>query len=138
MEEISHGGAVLLFRNDKTLLMQHRDNNPEIKYADYWGYPGGHVEKGEGYMDAAIRELTEETDYIPEKVFFLLEEKYKGYNDEEICRHVFWSMYDGIQKIGCNEGQEMKFMTLEEISKLKLVTGNFEIIEKGFKVAFPD
>ncbi len=137
MEEISHGGAVLLFRKDKKLLMQHRDNRPEVKYADYWGYPGGHVESEEKYVDGAIRELTEETDYIPKDVHLLLEEKYRGYNDKEIYRHVFWSMYDEVQKIGCNEGQEMRFMNLEEISKLKLVTGNLEVIEKGFKVAFP-
>lgn len=48
--------AVVL-RADAVLLVQ-RNNPPD---AGLWGFPGGHVELGESALDAAARELTEET-----------------------------------------------------------------------------
>ena len=42
------------------LLLQERDAHPVID-PEKWGLVGGHVEDGEGYEDAAYRELEEET-----------------------------------------------------------------------------
>lgn len=42
---------------DRVLLVQRR-NPPD---AGLWGFPGGHVEPGETALDAAARELAEET-----------------------------------------------------------------------------
>lgn len=44
----------------RTLVVQ-RKNEPD---AGLWGFPGGHVEWGETAMDAAARELHEETGVI--------------------------------------------------------------------------
>ncbi|MTH78937.1 NUDIX hydrolase [Paracoccus aestuariivivens] len=51
--------AVLL-DGDRVLLVQRR-NPPD---AGLWGFPGGHVEPGETALDAAARELSEETGVI--------------------------------------------------------------------------
>ncbi|WP_424974885.1 NUDIX hydrolase [Dinoroseobacter sp. S124A] len=48
--------AVVL-RGDEVLLVQRR-NPPD---AGLWGFPGGHVELGETALEAAVRELAEET-----------------------------------------------------------------------------
>ncbi|MDX1781680.1 MAG: NUDIX hydrolase [Thalassovita sp.] len=48
--------AVVL-RDDQVLLVRRR-NKPD---AGLWGYPGGHVEPGETVVQAALRELSEET-----------------------------------------------------------------------------
>lgn len=49
-------GIILFFRFPRKikflLLKQHQG---------HWGFPKGHVEKGEKYLDTAIRELKEET-----------------------------------------------------------------------------
>ena len=45
---------------DRVLLVQRR-NPPD---AGLWGFPGGHVEPGETALEAAARELAEETGVI--------------------------------------------------------------------------
>lgn len=42
----------------RTVLLVQRSKSPD---AGLWGFPGGHVEFGESALDAAARELQEET-----------------------------------------------------------------------------
>lgn len=51
------GALAVLIREGEVLLAQRK------KASDHglWGYPGGHVEPGESALDAAVRELREET-----------------------------------------------------------------------------
>ena len=50
----------VMIRNNHVLLVK-RKNEPD---AGLWGFPGGHVELGETALDAAERELREETGVI--------------------------------------------------------------------------
>ena len=45
-------GAVII-KNNKVLVLQ--------QVAGHWGFPKGHVEKGETEVETAIREIKEET-----------------------------------------------------------------------------
>lgn len=54
------GAIAVVLHNDHVLLARRR-NPPD---AGLWGYPGGHVEWGETALDAAARELQEETGVI--------------------------------------------------------------------------
>lgn len=47
----------VVVRGGRVLLVKRR-NEPD---AGLWGFPGGHVDLGETAMDAAVRELFEET-----------------------------------------------------------------------------
>lgn len=49
---------VLLFRGDKLLILQRANDG---MYSDKWCIPGGHVDPGETFYEAAVRELYEET-----------------------------------------------------------------------------
>lgn len=51
------GAIAVVAHQGKTILVQRR--NPPS--AGMWGFPGGHVELGETAMNAAARELLEET-----------------------------------------------------------------------------
>ena len=57
----------VVIRDGMTLLVKRR-NEPD---AGLWGFPGGHVDLGETAMDAAIRELREETTIIARPVRYL-------------------------------------------------------------------
>jgi ADP-ribose pyrophosphatase YjhB (NUDIX family) len=51
-------GAIAVVRRGDRLLLAQRSKGG---YAGRWGFPGGHVETGETVIDAAMRELVEET-----------------------------------------------------------------------------
>ncbi|HET8961673.1 NUDIX hydrolase [Nocardioides sp.] len=52
--------SVALIDRRGWVLLQERDEHPVID-PEKWGFPGGGVEDGETYEDAAYRELAEET-----------------------------------------------------------------------------
>lgn len=51
-------GVIAVVRRGNEVLLAQRSKG---HYIGRWGFPGGHVERGETVVDAAIRELAEET-----------------------------------------------------------------------------
>src|SRR3989344_5537315 len=52
---------ILLVRKDGALILQHRDNKPNIVRPDVVTTFGGTIEEGEAPVEAAYREINEET-----------------------------------------------------------------------------
>ncbi len=61
-------GALAVVVQDGHVLLVKRSKQPD---AGLWGFPGGHVEWGETVMQAAKRELHEETSVLAEPLRFL-------------------------------------------------------------------
>lgn len=61
------GALAVVVHNEQVLLVQ-RSKQPD---AGLWGFPGGHVEWGETVLEAAQRELREETSVIAEPLRYL-------------------------------------------------------------------
>ncbi|WP_170426967.1 NUDIX hydrolase [Ruegeria arenilitoris] len=61
------GALAVVLHQDHVLLVQ-RSKQPD---AGLWGFPGGHVEWGETALQAAQRELLEETAVIAEPLHYL-------------------------------------------------------------------
>lgn len=57
----------VLIREERVLLVR-RKNEPD---AGMWGFPGGHVDLGETALDAAARELREETGVVGRPLRYL-------------------------------------------------------------------
>ena len=60
--------ALAVVLREGHVLLVKRKNEPD---AGLWGFPGGHVELGETGLDAAARELHEETGVIATPVAYL-------------------------------------------------------------------
>ena len=61
-------GAIAVVIHDGHVLLAQRRKAPD---AGLWGFPGGHVEWGETALEAAVRELREETTVIADATGYL-------------------------------------------------------------------
>jgi 8-oxo-dGTP diphosphatase len=129
------GAGLILVHNDKVLL-QLRDNIPNIDYPDCWTFAGaGFMDGDEDPVEAAKRELFEETGYVSKKSLPLMIETYKLPDGKVMQAHRFYEIYDESQKINCNEGQKMEFKSLAEARLLKTKPGVLEVMEKAIAAA---
>jgi 8-oxo-dGTP diphosphatase len=66
------GALAVVRKGDQVLLAQRSKGG----YIGRWGFPGGHVERGETVIEAAMRELREETGVVaePKGVLTVLDE----------------------------------------------------------------
>lgn len=69
-KKIDGGVGVIAKKKGKYVLIKH---TPEAWPRDYqyWSFPGGGVERGEDFEEAAVREFTEETGLRDVKHIFL-------------------------------------------------------------------
>ena len=68
MEKTPKIGALAVVVHEARVLLVQRSKQPD---KGLWGFPGGHVEWGETVMQAAQRELHEETSVIAEPLRYL-------------------------------------------------------------------
>lgn len=59
--------AGLVVNRAGDVLLQLRDDRPDIGHPGHWGLPGGAIEPGEDPDAAFVRELEEETGWRPER-----------------------------------------------------------------------
>lgn len=122
-ECLSAGGvcAVVLLDSSGRALLQLRDERPGLRAAGQWVFPGGHVEPGEALAAGARREFVEETAYRCGPLFWVLslqDVHYPGWPAYPL--HVFFCDYDGIQKVECREGQELRFIRRSEAEAMAM------------------
>lgn len=68
MDKTPRIGALAVVIHDERVLLVQRSKQPD---AGLWGFPGGHVEWGETVLQAAARELREETSVIADPLYYL-------------------------------------------------------------------
>lgn len=107
---ITHKNKILLF---------HRDNKPNIKDPDCWDVIGGHSDEGETPDQTLVREIKEELNVTPSKYKQIFSEP-DVWQVETYVYHIQLTDDEVKQiKLG-DEGQEVKFFTLNELAELKL------------------
>lgn len=130
-----HGVGVILIRDDGAVLLQHRDEKDDLVNSGLWCYIGGRVEPGEDFASAAIRELREETGYQAQTVHHLLDEVYKRADGLQVCRHIFFVIYDDRQPIKCHEGSEVEFIVERDLAAMALVQDHERIIKRALQAS---
>ena len=100
-------------------LLQLRDKSPDIDYPDQWSLFGGEIEPDESPWMSLRRELEEEISWKPENGNYL----YHWTNPDVSCRVYMFAVpfRDKPQKLVLNEGQDMKWFTLNQLAQLNSV-----------------
>lgn len=120
--------TIYLFDNQKRVLLQLRDNNPNIMSPNVWGPVGGHCNYGETPYDCAKREFREETGYSCKKINWFGNFIFPYKNDLDHVVSTFWSIYDNSQKIKCYEGQKITFIKIVDLNDIKIGKKNLNIL----------
>lgn len=58
----------LIVAEDGRILLQHRDDKPDLEGRGQWGFFGGHVEPGERPSQTFVREMQEELSWQPRHI----------------------------------------------------------------------
>ncbi|MEB8132676.1 NUDIX hydrolase [Mammaliicoccus sciuri] len=111
------GALVLIFNKDKQLLLQLRSDN------ESWGLPGGTMELGESFEEAATREVYEETNLEIQNLKFITNFSGKDYHmvypngDEAYTVTALFESeeYEGELSADIKETQNLKFFYLDKL-----------------------
>lgn len=120
-----HAVVGILRREGKVLVARRPEGKP---YSGYWEFPGGKIESGEAGKAALIRELKEELgiDVINAEPWF---EHSHAYPDKMVYLHMWLvDSFDGEPE--SLENQTLLWATLDEVLDLRLLEGNWPIIDR--------
>jgi 8-oxo-dGTP diphosphatase len=128
--EIAAAGGVLVARDGEgrtKVVVIHRP-----KYMD-WSLPKGKLEEGEGWQEAALREVEEETGYRCEAI---LELPHVSYLDRKARRKLvrYWLMeplQGGFEPHG--EVDELRWATPEEADEILTYPHDKELVRKALR-----
>lgn len=123
IEKVTMTNMCMVFDGNKVLVQDKKDD-------DYSGitFPGGHVEKGEAFTDAVIREVFEETGL---KISSPQLCGIKDWMEEDGTRYMvlFYKSDKFEGKVTSSEEGEVYWTTLEEMKKKKLANGMDKMLE---------
>ncbi|WP_127498497.1 NUDIX hydrolase [Actinoplanes solisilvae] len=129
-----HLACTLLVDRSGAVLLQLRDDDAP-RYPGVWGLPGGGVEPGETFAEAAVRELWEETALRPAaplELFGVQENPVEGF-----VKHYFRGPTTAVQSdVVLGEGAAMLFVPAAELLGREFTPGTAEMIERF--LASPD
>jgi 8-oxo-dGTP pyrophosphatase MutT (NUDIX family) len=120
--------AVILYREGRVLL-QHRDDKPEIVWPNHWAIFGGHIEDGETPEQAALREIEEELGLRLEPPLVFIRHQIDGIRE----RFIFAARLGvPLEELTLMEGQGMALLTPEELFDLPVVPAHHAILLRFF------
>ncbi|NLW45872.1 MAG: NUDIX domain-containing protein [Firmicutes bacterium] len=125
------GGVVFRKENGRIeFLLVTSNSNP-----NRWIIPAGHVEDGETFIDAALREVAEEAGVEAIVVASLGNLSYRWYrNDQKILINTSLYLMKYLQTITINpEGRLVNFFTVEETIDLNLWDESREFLQKALR-----
>ena len=104
--------AILPYVDGKVLL-QLRDQKPDIVFPGHWGFFSGSIEGDETPEQAAWRELWEELEYKPKQIFKLASRKIPELN--KISHIFYFPLTVPVNCLVLHEGMDLGLFSWEEI-----------------------
>ena len=124
--------AICLRKNGKVLL-EFRDNKPEISSSDSWSLVGGYKEKNETPIQTVERELKEETGIEARNIRFLAKLELKDFLEcVDQTVHVFLGDTDkDVSEMRLTESRKVGYFSFDDAAKLKMAPYYKEFIVKN-------
>ena len=116
-KDINHSVKAVIYSKDK-ILLQLRDQKPNIFYPGVWGLFGGGMDDGEKPIDALKRELLEEIGLEIKDAKLLFSWNHDKYNS--ILHFFLVPLTIELDKLCLNEGQGMDLFSIEQIKRLPI------------------
>lgn len=120
----------IIYRGDGQLLMQQRDDIPDLIFPGCWTFFGGQVETGEDLKHALQRELVEELGCVPGRVGDeLFQWEWLG---EPPWQDHYFPVYCEVDDAALvlNEGQAMSWFSFKGLYNIPLTPGVYENMSK--------
>lgn len=122
-EAFYRGVAAILVNPEGKILLQQRDDRPDLLYGGYWTTFGGGIEPGETPDEAVRRELLEEIELDLPMRFWKVMPFVVKFGVVEVSGENY--VYVGqigraAEDITLNEGQALGYFGLDDLSELKI------------------
>jgi mutator protein MutT len=136
--------VIIFYDKDNRILLQ--DRRGISKLGEEWGFFGGEIKEGETPEQAVVRETKEELGfelkeykYIGEYSYEIedsLKKRFVNFDfDVILCKVFVAPLRNNLSKFKLKEGKDMKFFSLNEAEKLKMVSdGDIEIVRRLKKI----
>jgi isopentenyl-diphosphate delta-isomerase type 1 len=111
LHRVSH---VLVFNSQNMLYLQKRSIHKDIQPGKWDTSVGGHLNLGESYEKAAIRELNEELGITNAKLIYLYDYIWRTERESELVR-TFKIIYDDVISFDKDEIDDGRFFSFDEI-----------------------
>ncbi|WP_120632352.1 NUDIX hydrolase [Ruegeria sp. EL01] len=117
MTNIPRIGALAVVLHQGQVLLVQRSKQPD---AGLWGFPGGHVEWGETVLQAAQRELLEETSVTAHPSYYLDNLDLLRWNDEgQVISHYLLvgvaCTYQSGEPIAGDDALDARWFSIDQI-----------------------
>lgn len=110
-----HRTVHVMVRNQQgEILLQKRRKDKDIQPGKWDTAVGGHLNPGESYEEAGVREMEEELGVQPDSLAFLFNNKIRNQIESENVR-VFCVTHNGPFEFAENEIDALKFWTIDEL-----------------------
>jgi mutator protein MutT len=132
------GSSAVILRGGQVLLVE-RDREPA---KGLWSFPGGHVEPGETALQAALREVREETG-LEVTILGLLTRhevtapKSVGHGERryDIAVHYGVAADSAGEPVAGGDARAARFVSLDEVQAYRLTDGATELIARAARLA---
>lgn len=118
---------------DRTgLLLFRRSNRPGVAFPGMWCLPGGKAEEGETLLDAAVREVAEETSLRVKAIRFVGEIAFARpvVPNPLTIAYFLVSAYEGTP-CACEAGTLAMFVPWADLPRLPLTPGSLAVLSFG-------
>ncbi len=121
--------GIVCFRGAEVLLIQ-RGKEPRI---GEWSIPGGRIEPGESEVEAASRELVEETQ-IKASILYKVETVEATFDDVPYKLHDYAAIWQDKEPRAGDDAMHAEFVPMDKVAKLGMWSETVRIIEKAHQI----